>query len=133
MMMPKRDANGDYPQPAYAVEGQVVLGPDVESSNGSARPQGDDADSPLLPLATSSADTRHDTTALPAAAMDKGWAVAFKINVFVTLLSAAWFGTMAFEALASDALSGAGRRRLQLRQGSEDSSGEFSVHHLSGF
>lgn len=103
------------------IQGQAVHLKDVEDASGSAPPEDDDVDSPLLPLASQGRD--EDIVVSPPKEMDQGWAVAFKINVATTLVSAICFGSMAIEAISNDHFSGAGRRRLQLGEDSHDSGG----------
>lgn len=72
----------------------------------------------LAPLAIYG-DKRENGTSQSEAQMDKNWATAFKVNVIVTVLSAAVFGFMAVDLVADDAASGAGfKRRLQGRPSS---------------
>lgn len=107
----------DCPSEAIA-RSNAVTGTDME--DGSA----DDVSSRLIPLAT---QPKKDAGQLPTTTpsseeyKDKTWAVAFTVNVLMALVSAAWFGSTAIEAITSGSLSMAGRRRLQLGEIPEDS------------
>lgn len=104
------------------VHGEPVQGVDLENDTGSFLPQDDSLETPLLPVAVDGSNRGH-AASTKVAAKDKGWAIAFKINVVMTVLAAVWFGKMAVDAVANDSLSGAGRRRLQAHGGSEDEDG----------
>lgn len=119
------------------VHGEPVQGVDLENDSGSFLPQDDSLETPLLPVAVDGSNRGH-AASTKVAAKDKGWAIAFKINVVMTVLAAVWFGKMAVDAVANDSLSGAGRRRLQAHGGSGKSFGFCvfgAVHawHFSDF
>lgn len=119
------------------VHGEPVQGVDLENDTGSFLPQDDSLETPLLPVAVDGSNRGH-AASTKVAAKDKGWAIAFKINVVMTVLAAVWFGKMAVDAVANDSLSGAGRRRLQAHGGSGKSFGFCvfgAVHawHFSDF
>lgn len=115
------------------VHGEPIQGMDLESDSGPFVPQDDSLVTPLLPVAIDRSNRGHASTKV--AANDKGWAIAFKMNVVVTVIAAVWFGKMAIDAVVNDSLSGAGRRRLQLHGGSGKSFGfcVFGAFHSSFF
>ena len=116
------------------VHGEPVQGVDLENDSGAFLPQDDSLETPLLPVAVDGINRGH-AASTKVAAKDKGWAIAFKMNVVVTVIAAVWFGKMAIDAVANDSLSGAGRRRLQLHGSSGKSFGfcVFGAFHTWAF
>eukprot|EP00904_Undaria_pinnatifida_P009366 jgi/Undpi1/555/HiC_scaffold_10.g04019.m1 len=113
-------ANFKHEQRVEFIQGEPVHDVDLENDSGAFLAQDDNLEAPLLPLAVDAVSNRGHAASTKVAAKDKGWATAFKLNVVVTLIAAVCFGKMALDAIASDSLSGAGRRRLQVRGDSED-------------
>lgn len=108
-------ANFKHEQRVEFIQGEPVHDVDLENDSGAFLAQDDNLEAPLLPLAVDAVSNRGHAASTKVAAKDKGWATAFKLNVVVTLVAAVCFGKMALDAIASDSLSGAGRRRLQVR------------------
>lgn len=110
-------ASQDYSTPPAnetIVQGQTLPRMDVEYANiadENPSPNLANENSSLMPLAAKLELSDGKERRPPH--NDRAWAIAFKINVLVTLISAAWFGSMAIEVLANGSMSGAGRRRLQ--------------------
>ena len=108
-------ANFKHEQRVEFIQGEPVHDVDLENDSGAFLAQDDNLEAPLLPLAVDAVSNRGHAASTKVAAKDKGWATAFKLNVVVTLVAAVCFGKMALDAIANDSLSGAGRRRLQVR------------------
>lgn len=108
------DFNFANEQRAEPVQGEPVHVVDLENDSGAFLPQDDSLETPLLPVAVGAGNNRGHAASTKVAAKDKGWAIAFKLNVVVTLVAAVCFGKMAVDAMVNDSLSGAGRRRLQV-------------------
>lgn len=91
-----------------AAQNQAVGGEDLEDG------RVDYVSSTRVPLAIQPNINEGNSLTPSFEDKDKAWAVAFKINVLVTLVAAILFGSKAFDALASSFLFGDGPRRSQL-------------------
>ena len=117
--MARQDSPSDFNyvnELSEPIHGEPVQGVDLENNSSAFQPQDDSLDAPLLPLAVDGINRGH-VASTKVATKDKGWAIAFKINVVVTVIAAVCFGKLAIDAVANDSLSRAGRRRLQLHGG----------------
>ena len=109
-------------------EGRYNLqqGMDIERSSHAVPDFDEDIETSLLPIAVPSDGDSDELGHREPMYRDKSWAIAFKINVVLTVVSAVWFGTMGVEALMADSLTNAGRRRLHL--GESGDHGEFRTN-----
>lgn len=135
--MARQDSPSDFNyvnELSEPIHGEPVQGVDLENNSSAFQPQDDSLDAPLLPLAVDGINRGH-VASTKVATKDKGWAIAFKINVVVTVIAAVCFGKLAIDAVANDSLSGAGRRRLQLHGDSDKSYGRrvFGAFHVWHF